>query len=197
MEIRYSDQHVRSHPELRDIAAAYLQGYTGEFDPVIAARDLLPDLPTPIVRMVLNVMRADPRAVSLLPNLVSVPSTPTESVERSFALAKKQPVVRSRPTRIDLPAKWKKKYIAATTKNATAYHLLSPMHSTLRYWPHVNQYRMDMRTWCGQSLSTGVALDEPPAGRHECRQCGINKEAIETRARENQARIDELKGSAA
>lgn len=204
METKFTDQHVRSHPELRTIAADYLRGYTGEFDPIIAAKELLTgddkDLPLPIVRLVLNVMRIDPRACHLVPDLVPTRGVHTEeSVEQAFVRAKAEraPKQKYRPTYIDLKVKWNKEFIAATTKNATAYHLLSPQHSTLRYWPYVGKYRMDMRTWCGQRLSTGVALDEPPQGRHACRQCGINKETIEARALENQARLDELKGNAA
>lgn len=207
MDIRYTDTHVRSHPELRDIATRYTHDYHGEFEPMLAAKALLQtgsDLPTAVVRMVLNVMRADPRVAASLPTLVSVPDVFKQSVSQAIASAtpkkkdkKSKQKPKPRPRRITLRTKWKAPYVAATTKNATAYHLVDPSRSTMWFYTADGQFESYIKTWCSQRLSTGVPLMQAPTDRHECRQCRAIKNQFEERRMENLRRIEEMKENAA
>lgn len=213
MDTRYTDTHVRSHPELRDIATRYTRDYHGEFEPMLAAKALLltgSELPTAVVRMVLNVMRADPHVSASLPTLVSVPDVFKQSVAQAIASAtpkkkrkksKKQAIVppQPKPRRVivSLRARWKAPFIAATMKNATAYHLLNPDRSEIRFHTRDERFEPFIYTWCNQRLSTGVPLMQAPPGRHECRQCRETKVLYEERRAENLRRIEEMKENVA
>ncbi|HEY6021865.1 MAG TPA: hypothetical protein VIY48_18975 [Candidatus Paceibacterota bacterium] len=61
-ERKYTDRDVRENPELEKIALNYLKVYGGDFEPLVNAQGLLAaghDLPTNIIRVVLNCMRHD------------------------------------------------------------------------------------------------------------------------------------------
>ena len=192
-DYRYTDRDVREDARLVDLACAYLKTYGGDFGPVIEAKTYLRvvgEPPTAMIRTVLNCMRHDANLAGRMP----VPSRPSFDIEDVVAPPKirRARVEQERPRYpFDLKVTWKKRIIAATTKNATAYHHLSVTASVIRYWPAVGQYRAMPKTWCGQSLSTGILLDEPPAGRHECRQCALM--IAEQALREEQRRTEENK----
>lgn len=72
-ERRYTDRDVRENPSLHDLVIDYLCEYGGDFEPLVNAQALLKntplgeDLPTNIVRVVLNCMRHDHNVATLLP----------------------------------------------------------------------------------------------------------------------------------
>ena len=69
-EYRYTDRDVRADESLTDLAIAYLRAYTGEFEPLLEAKELYEEdgeLPVAIVRRVLNCMRHDARVAADLP----------------------------------------------------------------------------------------------------------------------------------
>ena len=69
-EIPYTDRDVREDPTLIHWAVEYLSKYGGSFEPLVNAQQLLgsgKDLPTNIVRVVLNCMRHDVHVATLLP----------------------------------------------------------------------------------------------------------------------------------
>lgn len=71
-DVRFSDKMVRGNASLKDVAWAYARDYKGDWEVMVAAHDLAMEtneLPVPIARMVLNVMRADPAAQHLLPRV--------------------------------------------------------------------------------------------------------------------------------
>lgn len=61
-ERKYTDRDVRENPELKEIALRYLNVYGGDFEPLVNAQGMLAaggELPTNIIRVVLNCMRHD------------------------------------------------------------------------------------------------------------------------------------------
>lgn len=63
-EIRYTDRNVRESPGLTTLAIDFLKSYGGEFEPIVNAKNYLittGNVPTVMVRTVLNCMRLDPR----------------------------------------------------------------------------------------------------------------------------------------
>jgi len=69
-EYKYTDRDVRENANLREIAENYLIEYGGDFEPLVKAVQLLAtegNLPTSMVRVVLNCMRHDANVVNDLP----------------------------------------------------------------------------------------------------------------------------------
>lgn len=69
-EMKYTDRDVREDPDLTQLAIAYIANYTGEFDPLVEAKELFEEygeLTTPMIRKVLNCMRHDAQVVMQLP----------------------------------------------------------------------------------------------------------------------------------
>lgn len=69
-ELKYTDRDVRDDPELMPLAIAYVLNYTGEFDPLVEAKEYLDEegeLTTALARKVLNCMRHDANVLSKLP----------------------------------------------------------------------------------------------------------------------------------
>jgi hypothetical protein len=69
-EMKYTDRDVREDPMLMELAIAYLIDYTGEFEPLVEAKELFQEygrLTTPIIRKVLNCMRHDAQVAMKLP----------------------------------------------------------------------------------------------------------------------------------
>lgn len=67
---RYFDRDLRENPDLLDIAIDYAWNYPGDWEPLVAARELVrmtDSLPLPTARLVLNCMRADPHVAGSLP----------------------------------------------------------------------------------------------------------------------------------
>jgi hypothetical protein len=67
-ETRYTDRDVRENADLIDRAYAYVEAYTGEFQYLIDMKMRIASgstLTTPMVKGVLNCMRADPRVTDL------------------------------------------------------------------------------------------------------------------------------------
>lgn len=188
-DYKYTDRDVREDSRLTELAEAYLRTYGGEFEPLIEAKHYLRvvgPMPTAMVRRTLNCMRQDTQVAGQMP----VP-------QRAFVVddfttpspGSKQP----KTTRVirrafDLRCRWNMDYYAATSKQATAYHLLDKELSTIRYWPETGEYQERVRSMCGVHLATGVLLAAQPDGRHECRQCVA---MTEERARRQAERDEE------
>lgn len=192
-DYRYTDRDVREDSRLVDLACAYLRTYGGDFEPLIEAKTYLRvvgEPPTAMIRRVLNCMRHDVNVAGKMP----VPSRPSFDIED--VVAPPEPVRRERPRYpFDLKTTWKKRFYAATTKNATAYHHLSPIASVIRYWPAVGHYRAMPKAWCGVSLATGVLLAEAPVGRHECRQCVLSMQEQALREEQRMTEEHKMKGN--
>jgi hypothetical protein len=70
-EHKYSDRDVRADPDLAELAYEYLDAYTGDFEPLIRAQEVLADsrlLTTSQIRVVLNCMRHDWNIADQLPH---------------------------------------------------------------------------------------------------------------------------------
>lgn len=69
-ERKYTDRDVRENTTLRELAEDYLQNYGGDFEPLVSAVAMLrrgEELPTNIVRVVLNCMRHDQNVANKMP----------------------------------------------------------------------------------------------------------------------------------
>lgn len=67
-ETKYTDRDVRENDDLEERAYEYLDNYTGEFQFLVDAKmrlEMEEELPTPIIRGVLNCMRIDVRVTDL------------------------------------------------------------------------------------------------------------------------------------
>ena len=189
-DYRYTDRDVREDPRLTQLAMAYLANYGGDFEPLVRAKLYLrqhEELTTVLVRTTLNCMRFDVHVAHELP----VPQPPVlrvvESIEGTVFSPRFRPheVVKRRRFPFELNVTWKRDYIAATARNATAYHLLDPVRSIAKYYPEApidRRFQFEPRTYCNQHLSTGVLLVEPPRDRHLCGQCMRIKTEYEARA---------------
>lgn len=193
-DYRYTDRDVREDDRLRELAIAYLQQYGGDFDPLVRAKRAMlagAELTTTIIRTVLNCMRHDVNVADKMP----IPTTPfyimPSPPRRKGHVVKDEPVYRHP---FELKTKWKKQYIAATTKMASAYHLLDPVDSIIRYYPMTGKFQALPRAYCNAALVTGILLDEPPEGRHLCNSCVKRKEALDLKAAERAAEAARLRG---
>lgn len=69
-EMKYSDRDLRDDPSLMELAVAYILAYTGEFEPLVEAKEMYEEegyLTIPVARKVLNCMRHDARVAAELP----------------------------------------------------------------------------------------------------------------------------------
>jgi hypothetical protein len=69
-EHKYSDRDVRADPDLAELAYEYLDAYTGDFEPLVRAQEVLTGsrlLTTSQIRVVLNCMRHDWNIADQLP----------------------------------------------------------------------------------------------------------------------------------
>lgn len=117
-ERRYYDSDLRGNPELLDLAIDYVWDYTGDFELLVAARELarLTDtLPLGTARAVLNCMRVDPHVAASLPvppRLVVVRPPEEDRFRPRRPDPPRRPVkhVPPTPTFIDVPVKVKATY---------------------------------------------------------------------------------------
>lgn len=190
---RYTDRDVQEYPDLLAQAVDYVRNYRGEFDYLIAARDLCNatgTLTVAVARGVLNCMRSDPRvAASLQPpvqwpdlrpsytswkrNLAIVEDEDDddEEEENSDLIAQAADYVRKRPFALNV--KWKKMILSSIHASAQKYHYLDPIRSEVRYYPAVQEYITRVYAECGWRPSGNAyeLLDTPPECRRECKQC--------------------------
>jgi hypothetical protein len=69
-DMKYTDRDVREDSQLTDLAIAYIANYTGEFEPLVDAKELFEEegsLPIAVIRKVLNCMRHDAQVARNLP----------------------------------------------------------------------------------------------------------------------------------
>jgi hypothetical protein len=69
-EHKYTDADVRGEPDLVELAKEYLENYFGDFDPLVEAQEYHLrglEMPTAVVRKVLNCMRHDTEWAHVLP----------------------------------------------------------------------------------------------------------------------------------
>ena len=67
---KYTDRDVRNDPSLMELAVAYAANYTGDFDPLVDAREMIEEengLTVAVARKVLNCMRHDAKVATSLP----------------------------------------------------------------------------------------------------------------------------------
>jgi hypothetical protein len=68
--MKYTDRDVREDSQLTQLAIAYIANYTGEFEPLVDAKELFEEegeLPVAVIRKVLNCMRHDAQVALNLP----------------------------------------------------------------------------------------------------------------------------------
>lgn len=97
---RYEDRDVRDDDRLYTLACAYLKEYTGHFDPLVEAKEVLAQdgvISVPMARKVLNCMRHDARLAGKMP----VPQRPELTLVEGEL---------SRPVRRLGPARPKREY---------------------------------------------------------------------------------------
>lgn len=134
---RYVDLDLRVDPTLIGYAIAYARQYVGEWDVMIAAREVAlgtGNLPLPIARLVLNCARTDPRWCATLPEPKSstfvgaFPATPegpeddedpddvsgaprgSERPERPTLRVVGDRIIPPERRPFDLPVNWRKRY---------------------------------------------------------------------------------------
>lgn len=177
---RYQDLDLRIDPILIGHAIAYAKSYEGEWEVMVAARELVRatgSLPLAVARMVLNCARADPRYATLLPAPQSstfvgafpalpepgeIPEVPTPPKGPPVApRASERPrrgfrVVRSEPERqpFNLKVSWPKRY--GHTRSPTdrnVWHVLDPERSRITYFPEADEehrYHTTIAWVCGK-----------------------------------------------
>lgn len=172
-DYRYTDRDVREDPRLAELAMAYLRTYGGEFEPLIEAKTYLrvvgPELPTAMVRKTLNCMRHDFNVADRMP----VPRRAEVDFDR--LLPTQQPVTpaqRRPPFR--LRSVWKVPYLISTSKQASVYHLVDPLRSSIMYYPEApegSQYRVSIRAYCPSSSYQRALVFQAPEDRTLCKTC--------------------------
>lgn len=168
---RYQDVDLRIDPLLIGHAIAYAKGYEGEWDVMVAAREIVRvsgTLPLAVARTVLNCARSDPRYATHLPpprsgTFVGAFPSPDGDESGSEApggpdeprVAPKPRESPSRPQRrlrvveepsrrpFDLKVSWPKRY--GHTRNPKpgrhVWHVLDPDRSRIRYFPEAEEDR--------------------------------------------------------
>lgn len=165
---KYTDQDIYQDRRLKRIAVEYLEDYDGDFDYLLACRDLVISgqrLNVSLTRAVLNCMRQDPRAQHLLPE----PRPP----QRRKPVLK---LVEPRLAVINVKVRWKKQYVLSTWRQAWLAHLIDTERSKLRYITSSNEFKFFVETLCGSRLSSRHAvMDDNPRGRQICTGCQNNR----------------------
>lgn len=165
---KFTDRDLRDNEDLIDIAKDYLRDYTGDFKFLVDADALLLStgtLPVPVARGVLNCMRVDPKAQDRLPDVVKYHRSPPRLKVAPY-----------RPAYVHLKSRFKKTYLLSTAKNASVAHLIRQEWGGVIWFPHIEEYRFDVRLWCGKSLRAGALHTDDTQGRDICAQCLRNKE---------------------
>lgn len=198
---RYVDLDLRIDPTLTGIAVRYAREYIGDWEVMIAARDLAlatGGLPIPVARMVLNVARCDARWSESLPSPQrhsftgafpapdgaespedtddDVPVAPraTERPRRRLRVVEDKPRYR---LPYDLNTTWKRRYGISGRKvgvQKRVWHLLDPERSRIRYFPHpeaVDRYHTTIYWVCGSSSIVPLLLADPPDDLPMCKSC--------------------------
>jgi hypothetical protein len=185
-DVKYTDTDVRSDENLRAIATQFAQGYNGDFEFLVSAKEVAivtDDLPITMARGVLNCMRGDARGHQLLP-----PPKPTwgsdseeEPIQQSMPYPrrwKKAEVVELPiPRRVrELKVHWNKIYVLSTHKQGKVAHLLWPERSKLTYYPNGwratdDIYHAWLHLHCGNHMDTRFLLTNDTQGRPMCKSC--------------------------
>lgn len=169
---KFTDRDIRDNPVLVGVAEDYLRSYTGDFDFLVACGNVLHNngsLPAPLARAVLNCMRQDPFAQDKLPKLTQ-PDRPRKPYTiPAFA------DFDTRRTRITLRSKFKHDYVLSQAKNATVAHMIRHGAGGVIYYPYVGKFSIDVRLWCGKTLSKSVKHTNDPEDRKICVACWTNK----------------------
>jgi hypothetical protein len=163
---KFDDQDVREQPHLVGAAYAFLREYEGEFRFLCDAKAGLLEngyLATPVVRGVLNCMRA--QALATPPP--RDPAAPERPKPVLFA------VQIQRPAWVRLRTRWKRRFVMLTGRGAWLVHILDDRATELRWYPHTGEYQWFPIAVCGQILNTRSAkmVHGVPTGRLICRRC--------------------------
>lgn len=196
---KYTDRVVREDTRLTPIALEYVRGYTGDFELLVHARDVLRaygSLPPGVIRAVLNCMRTDPRGFHLLPTdspmevFDDLTRLSSELPARAHLRVVREPadnVVRIRQ-QIELKVNWRLPYLLSTHKNAQVAHLLRPRKCSLKYWPPgsgrevYSCFSVWLHSWCSwnavshNTMKPGfkAMMSEDTQGRRVCGTCQTN-----------------------
>jgi hypothetical protein len=174
-EVKYTDRDVRENPDLREKAYCYAFYYEGDFEFMVAAKELAKiseELPVAVTRGVLNCMRADPRVAATLPapqpqvqNARIIPGTVREMGPRH-----QRPVIRHS---YDLPVRWRGIYLYSSHKTAQVFHMLNTERSRIHYYPAVYEFRMDLYGNCNkrQPDRLAVVTNAQPTTLRPCKVC--------------------------
>lgn len=187
-DTRYADRDLRKNPELLALAVRYARTYTGDWDLMTAARQVVIDsgsLPLPIARTVLNCARTDPRAhCAFLDAGVAHPVAPAPPAAvtvdlygRNASRTPREPAtvtrINRRPAWVDLHATIKPAYTWSIHQSARFYHRLDPERCGLRYYPIRNMYEPRLVNRCGAITASALRTcgKTPPDHLQPCRRC--------------------------
>lgn len=164
---RFTERDLHVYPELYPLALQYLENYTGTFETLLDAQNLLDatgSLPIPIAKMVLNCAYSDP-SVSFqidlgepakpaeINNVVDFPPRPPQPV-RPYIRTPPEPEPKVRRGRLRLPAKVKAPF-GMSSWNGKVLHRIRP-HSSYLEWP----FERDITDW-----RNGVDRDPLPTDK--------------------------------
>lgn len=179
LNAKYTDQDVRTHPDLIEIAHQFLRRYQGDWEFLVQCKNHLEahnHLPMPTVRAVLNAMRANPEGAMFLPQ------TPTGRFSADGRVGLGQPpmqtflkAVPARPVYIVVNTTWKMPYLLSTHKIAQVYHVLRPEYCELRWYTQLGVFVPKLHVWCGKYIynaTTGAyVMSYSEQGRRICAGC--------------------------
>lgn len=138
-ERKFTDRDVREDPWLASLARDYALRYTGEFEFMVAARELaaVDNMPVAVVRGVLNCMRADPLVAGSLPAprapLAVVPDPPrTQPPARQSRPVHEHE--QRRPDSITMPVTFKKPLVFGVPKMGYKLHVVD--HAECKWSSH-------------------------------------------------------------
>jgi len=182
LNAKYTDEDVRRSEHLYLTALRFLRQYQGEFSFLVSAKNHLDqhgDLPVPTARGVLNAMRANPEGAMMLPQ------TPTGRYEDDVGHADSNVFIETnhvrRPAYVDMKTNWKVQYALSTWPTAEVFHVIRPELSTLRWYPHTEQFQYHIELWCSYPMGWGpgsrYVLTNDRRDRRICKGCNRRMQA--------------------
>jgi hypothetical protein len=180
---KFTDQHVRTRPDLLALAIQYALEYTGDFEPLVRANvwaETNGKLTVPTARMVLNCMRHDLNVAADLPD----PYGLAESAGPSWGWKEKP----SRPLRavpeykppVYLNVKFHYGYLVSTrpvypSQKAPVGHILNHSQSVVQV--EYGKTIWYLKAWCGWAVNNvrgplgAEVMERIPEGRRACKAC--------------------------
>lgn len=178
---KYTESDVRADPFLLAAAVKYARSYTGDFDYLVAAADIVHlrgTLPVAIAKGVLNCMRADPRVADDLPEPLNGHSEALRKFEftpRQIRLpAPQRTTPRVRAVRVKTIVNRMYTWSAHESidlETPDKFHFTSLLSHGVFYTPKMD-FELFIVSLCGVVRSSKyIAGNNPPANRELCGSC--------------------------